>query len=71
MTRDKTQVYINNLSVVPSPTGVSIEHHTHDLYGIEVCVSIDDHAGVLTVNVYRKHGDEPIASTSLQLKELN
>ena len=62
------QVYINNLSVVPSPTVVSIEHHTHDLYDTEVCVAIDDSANVLTVNVYRKHGDEPIASTSLQLK---
>jgi len=71
MTRDKTQVYINNLSVVPSPTGVSIEHHIRDLYGIEVCVTIDDIENVLTVNVYRNHGDEPIASTSLQLKELN
>lgn len=65
------QVYLNNLSIVPSPTGVSIEHHIRDLYGIEVCVAIDDSADVLTVNVYRKHGDEPIASTSLQLKELS
>jgi hypothetical protein len=63
------QVYINNLSVVPSPTGVSIalEENRHGVNGIEVCVSVDKDNGVLTINVYENHGDEPSVTHNFDL----
>ena len=66
---DEMQLLINNLSVVPTPCGVSIaiEENHHGVNGIEVCVSVDNDNGVLTVNAYENHGDEPTVTHNFDL----
>jgi len=63
------QVLVNDISVVPTPGGVSLapdENH-HGVNGIEVCVSVDKTKGVLTINVYQNHGDEPTITHTFDL----
>jgi hypothetical protein len=66
---DEMQLLINNLSVVPTPCGISIalEENHYGVNGIEVCVSVDKDNGVLTINVYENHGDEPSVTHNFDL----
>ena len=60
------QVIVNDISVVSTPIGVSVAP-VEGLSGIEVCVSVDKTKGVLTVNIYHNHGDEPAITHTFDL----
>jgi len=65
------QTIINNLSIVPTPIGVSLAPDGNP-YGIEVCVSVDEAEGTLTVNIYQyTEGDNPIATHVVELTPIS
>ena len=60
------QVLVNDISVVPTPGGVSVTP-LGTLSGVEVCLSVDETKGTFTVNIYHNYGDEPAITHTFDL----